>query len=83
MQSERTNENNYQIRGDLLLIVQIIPQKYVHNCTSCNIPLCPLSVTSSEQEQHEKEYILKLFEIKRKRIQKDLEDLEKSISIET
>nr|XP_022317008.1 uncharacterized protein LOC111120519 [Crassostrea virginica]XP_022317018.1 uncharacterized protein LOC111120519 [Crassostrea virginica] len=48
-------------------------------CTTCNIPVCPLCVASSEHEQHKKEDILKLFETKRKLIQKDLQDLEKSI----
>nr|XP_022321169.1 E3 ubiquitin-protein ligase TRIM71-like [Crassostrea virginica] len=48
-------------------------------CTTCNIPVCPLCVASSEHEQHKKEDILKLFETKRKLMQKDLQDLEKSI----
>ncbi|XP_022293786.2 uncharacterized protein LOC111104232 [Crassostrea virginica] len=48
-------------------------------CTTCNIPVCPLCVASSEHEQHKKEDILKLFETKRKLMQKDLPDLEKSI----
>ncbi|XP_078331350.1 uncharacterized protein LOC144625133 [Crassostrea virginica] len=48
-------------------------------CTKCNIPVCPLCVASSEHEQHKKEDILTLFENKRKLMQKDLQDLEKSI----
>ncbi|XP_078335047.1 uncharacterized protein LOC144625987 [Crassostrea virginica] len=48
-------------------------------CTTCNIPVCPLCVASSEHEQHKKEDILKWFEYKRKLMQKDLQDLEKSI----
>ncbi|XP_078331500.1 uncharacterized protein LOC111130424 [Crassostrea virginica] len=48
-------------------------------CTTCNIPVCPLCVASSEHEEHEKEDILKLFETKRELMQKDLQDLEKSI----
>ncbi|XP_022317018.2 uncharacterized protein LOC111120519 [Crassostrea virginica] len=48
-------------------------------CTTCNIPVCPLCVASSEHEQHKKEDILKLFETKRKLMQKDLQDFEKSI----
>ena len=48
-------------------------------CTTCNIPVCPLCVASSEHKQHKKEDILKLFETKRKLMQKDLQDLEKSI----
>nr|XP_022333184.1 uncharacterized protein LOC111130410 [Crassostrea virginica] len=48
-------------------------------CTTCNIPVCPLCVVSSKHELHKKEDILKLFETKRKLMQKDLQDLEKSI----
>ncbi|XP_078331215.1 E3 ubiquitin-protein ligase TRIM36-like [Crassostrea virginica] len=48
-------------------------------CTTCNIPVCPLCVASSEHEQHKKEDILTLFETKRKLMQKDLQDFEKSI----
>ncbi|XP_078331527.1 uncharacterized protein LOC144625199 [Crassostrea virginica] len=48
-------------------------------CTTCNIPVCPLCVASSEHEQHKKEDILTLFETKRKLMQTDLQDLEKSI----
>nr|XP_022323383.1 probable E3 ubiquitin-protein ligase MID2 [Crassostrea virginica]XP_022323393.1 probable E3 ubiquitin-protein ligase MID2 [Crassostrea virginica] len=48
-------------------------------CTTCNIPVCPLCVASSEHKQHKKEDILTLFETKRKLMQKDLQDLEKSI----
>nr|XP_022327039.1 uncharacterized protein LOC111126584 [Crassostrea virginica] len=48
-------------------------------CTTCNILVCPLCVASSEHEQHKKEDILTLFETKRKLMQKDLQDLEKSI----
>nr|XP_022318125.1 uncharacterized protein LOC111121240 [Crassostrea virginica] len=48
-------------------------------CTTCNTPVCPLCVASSEHEEHKKEDILTLFETKRKLMQKDLQDLEKSI----
>nr|XP_022293523.1 uncharacterized protein LOC111104079 [Crassostrea virginica] len=48
-------------------------------CTTCNIPVCPLCVASSEHEGHEKEDILTLFETKKELMQKDLQDLEKSI----
>ncbi|XP_022324097.2 uncharacterized protein LOC111125000 [Crassostrea virginica] len=48
-------------------------------CTTCNIPVCPLCVASSEHKQHEKKDILTWFETKRELIQKDLQDLEKSI----
>nr|XP_022333206.1 uncharacterized protein LOC111130424 [Crassostrea virginica] len=48
-------------------------------CTTCNIPVCPLCVASSEHKRHEIEDILTLFETKRKLMQKDLQDLEKSI----
>nr|XP_022333242.1 uncharacterized protein LOC111130453 [Crassostrea virginica] len=48
-------------------------------CTTCNIPVCPLCVASSEHEEHEEEDILTLFETQRELMQKDLQDLEKSI----
>uniref|UniRef100_A0A8B8AE92 Uncharacterized protein LOC111101564 n=1 Tax=Crassostrea virginica TaxID=6565 RepID=A0A8B8AE92_CRAVI len=48
-------------------------------CTKCNIPVCPLCVASSEHKEHKKEDILTLFETKRELMQKDLQDLEKSI----
>nr|XP_022327028.1 uncharacterized protein LOC111126577 [Crassostrea virginica] len=48
-------------------------------CTTCNIPVCPLCVASSEHKQHKKQDILTLFETKRKLMQKDLQDWEKSI----
>ncbi|XP_078331531.1 uncharacterized protein LOC144625202 [Crassostrea virginica] len=48
-------------------------------CTTCNIPVCPLCVASSEHEQHKKRDILKWFETKRELMQNDLQDLEKSI----
>ncbi|XP_022320423.2 uncharacterized protein LOC111122782 [Crassostrea virginica] len=48
-------------------------------CTTCNIPVCPLCITTSEHEQHKKEDILKLFETMKELMQKDLQDLEKSI----
>nr|XP_022324097.1 uncharacterized protein LOC111125000 [Crassostrea virginica]XP_022324105.1 uncharacterized protein LOC111125000 [Crassostrea virginica] len=48
-------------------------------CTTCNIPVCPLCVASSEHKQHKKKDILTWFETKRELIQKDLQDLEKSI----
>ncbi|XP_078331348.1 uncharacterized protein LOC144625132 [Crassostrea virginica] len=48
-------------------------------CTTCYIPVCHLCVASSEHEQHTKEDILNWFETIREIIQKDLQDLEKSI----
>ena len=48
-------------------------------CTTCNIPVCPLCVASSEHEQHKKKDVLTLFETKRELILKDLQDLEKNI----
>ena len=44
-------------------------------CTTCNIPVCPLCVASSEHEHHEED-ILRLFETKRELVQNDLQDLE-------
>ena len=48
-------------------------------CTECNIPVCSQCVAAGEHEEHEKNDILTLFETKRERMQKDLQDLEKSI----
>nr|XP_022330761.1 uncharacterized protein LOC111129008 [Crassostrea virginica] len=48
-------------------------------CTTCNIPVCPLCVASSEHALHRKKNILTLYETKRELMQKDLQDLEKSI----
>ena len=48
-------------------------------CTTCHIPVCKICVVSSEHEQHKKEDILILFETKKKLMQEDLQDLEKSI----
>ena len=48
-------------------------------CTECNIPICSLCVFFSEHKEHDTEDILKVFEIKKKQIQKDLQDLETSI----
>nr|XP_022290125.1 uncharacterized protein LOC111101809 [Crassostrea virginica]XP_022290134.1 uncharacterized protein LOC111101809 [Crassostrea virginica] len=48
-------------------------------CTTCNIPVCPICVAFSKHKQHKKEDILKWFETKREIMQKDLQDLEKSI----
>ena len=47
--------------------------------TECNIPICSLCVFFSEHKEHETEDILKVFEIKKKQIQKNLQDLETSI----
>ena len=43
-------------------------------CTTCNIPVCPLCVASSEHKQHKTKDILTLFETKSKLMQKDVQD---------
>ncbi|XP_078331323.1 uncharacterized protein LOC111126685 [Crassostrea virginica] len=48
-------------------------------CTTCNIPVCPLCLDSSQHEEHELEEILEWFEYKRERMQEDLQNLEKYI----
>ena len=45
-------------------------------CTTCNVPVCPLCVATSEHEHHEEEDILRLFETKKELMQNDLQDLE-------
>ncbi|XP_078331233.1 uncharacterized protein LOC144625058 [Crassostrea virginica] len=48
-------------------------------CTTCNIPVCPLCVASSDHEWYDAKDILTWFETKKELMQKDLQDLEKSI----
>uniref|UniRef100_A0A8B8BX04 Uncharacterized protein LOC111113826 n=1 Tax=Crassostrea virginica TaxID=6565 RepID=A0A8B8BX04_CRAVI len=48
-------------------------------CTECNICICLHCVASGEHEKHEIEDILKMFGSKMELMQKDLQDLEKSI----
>nr|XP_022295163.1 uncharacterized protein LOC111105269 [Crassostrea virginica] len=48
-------------------------------CRTCNIPVCPQCVASSEHQNHRKKDILTVFKTKRKLMQKDLQDFEKSI----
>ena len=48
-------------------------------CKTCNTPVCPQCKASSEHKQHKQEDILKLFETKNELMQKDLQELEKSI----
>ena len=49
------------------------------HCIKCNIPICALSEALGEHDRHEQEDILKLFETKKELMQKDLQELEKSI----
>nr|XP_022316362.1 uncharacterized protein LOC111120021 [Crassostrea virginica] len=69
----------FQLRGITPKCTKHSTEECTELCTTCNIPVCSLCVASSEHEQHEKEDILTLFETKRKLMQKDLQDLEKSI----
>ncbi|XP_078341868.1 uncharacterized protein LOC144627840 [Crassostrea virginica] len=48
-------------------------------CIECNIPVCFVCIFSVEHEEHKTEDIVKLFETKIELMQKDLQDLEKSI----
>ena len=69
----------FKLRGIITKCTKHSTEVCTQLCTTCNIPVCPLCVASSEHEQHKKEDILKLFETKRELMQKDLQDLEKSI----
>ncbi|XP_078331294.1 uncharacterized protein LOC144625097 [Crassostrea virginica] len=69
----------FELRGIITKCTKHSTEVCTQLCTTCNIPICPLCVASSEHEQHKKEDILTLFEIKRKLMQTDLQDLEKSI----
>ncbi|XP_022324070.2 uncharacterized protein LOC111124986 [Crassostrea virginica] len=69
----------FKLRGIITKCTKHSTEVCTKLCTKCKIPVCPLCVASSEHKQHEKEDILKWFEIKRKLMQTDLQDLEKSI----
>ncbi|XP_078331502.1 uncharacterized protein LOC144625190 [Crassostrea virginica] len=69
----------FKLRGIISYCTKHSTEECTELCTTCNIPVCPLCVASSEHEQHEKEDILTLFETKKELMQKDLQDLEKSI----
>ncbi|XP_078331627.1 uncharacterized protein LOC111135056 [Crassostrea virginica] len=69
----------FKLRGIIPKCTKHSTEVCTQLCTTCNIPVCPLCVASSEHEQHEKEDILNWFETKRELMQKDLQDLEKSI----
>ncbi|XP_022298798.2 uncharacterized protein LOC111107747 [Crassostrea virginica] len=49
------------------------------HCEQCNIPICTLCIFSGEHEQHKKEDISKTLAVKKEKIQKELEELEKII----
>nr|XP_022320423.1 uncharacterized protein LOC111122782 [Crassostrea virginica] len=69
----------FKLRGIITKCTKHSTEVCTQHCTTCNIPVCPLCVTSSEHEQHKIRDILTLFETKRELMQKDLQDLEKSI----
>ncbi|XP_078331529.1 uncharacterized protein LOC144625200 [Crassostrea virginica] len=69
----------FKLRGIISKCTKHSREVCTQLCTTCNIPVCPLCVASSEHKQHKKEDILKLFETKRKLMQTDLQDLEKFI----
>ncbi|XP_078331577.1 uncharacterized protein LOC144625244 [Crassostrea virginica] len=69
----------FKLRGIITKCTKHSTEVCTQLCTTCNIPVCPLCVASSEHEQHENEDILKWFEYKKELMQKDLQDLEKSI----
>ncbi|XP_078331297.1 uncharacterized protein LOC111137729 [Crassostrea virginica] len=69
----------FQLRGIITKCTTHSTKVCKKLCTTCKIPVCQLCVASSEHKQHRKEDILTLFEIKKELMQKDLQDLEKSI----
>ncbi|XP_078331572.1 uncharacterized protein LOC144625232 [Crassostrea virginica] len=69
----------FKLRGIITKCTKHSTEVCTELCTTCNIPVCPLCVASSEHEQHEIEDILEWFEYKKELMQKDLQDLEKSI----
>nr|XP_022293659.1 E3 ubiquitin-protein ligase TRIM71-like [Crassostrea virginica] len=68
---------SFQLRGITPKCTKHSTKVCTELCTTCNIPVCPLCVVSSEHEQHEKEDILTIFETKKELMQNDLEILEK------
>ena len=69
----------FKLRGIIHKCTKHSKEVCTQLCATCNIPVCQLCVASSEHEQHKKKDILTLFETMRELIQKDLQDLEKSI----
>ncbi|XP_078331544.1 uncharacterized protein LOC111105269 [Crassostrea virginica] len=69
----------FKLRGIITKCTNHSTEVCTQLCTTCNIPVSPLCVASSEHEQHENEDILRLFETKRELMQKDLQAFEKSI----
>ena len=69
----------FKLRGITLMCTKHSTKKCTEHCATCNIPVCPICVASSEHKQHTTEEILKMYETKRELMQKDLQDLEKSI----
>ncbi|XP_078318420.1 uncharacterized protein LOC111120431 [Crassostrea virginica] len=69
----------FKLKGITLKCTKHSTEVCTELCTICNIPVCSLCVASSEHKYHRKEDILSLFETKRELMQKDLQDLEKSI----
>ena len=69
----------FRLRGTISMCLKHSTEKCTRLCTECNIHICSHCVASGEHEEHTKEDILKIFEIKRELMQKDLQDLEESI----
>nr|XP_022333992.1 uncharacterized protein LOC111130975 [Crassostrea virginica] len=69
----------FRLRGTISTCLKHSTEKCTRLCTECNIRICSHCVASGEHEEHTKEDILKIFEIKRELMQKDLQDLEESI----
>ncbi|XP_078341477.1 uncharacterized protein LOC144627700 [Crassostrea virginica] len=69
----------FKLRGSLPECLNHPTKTCTQLCTKCNIPVCPHCGASDQHENHEKEEILKFFKSKKELIQKDLQDLEKSI----
>nr|XP_022327045.1 uncharacterized protein LOC111126590 [Crassostrea virginica] len=69
----------FKLRGIITKCTKHSTEVCTKLCTKCNIPVCPLCVDSSQHEEDELEDILEWFEYKRELMQKDLQNLEKSI----
>ena len=69
----------FSLRGCISKCLKHSSKLCTRLCTECNFPICLHCVASGEHKEHEIEDILKMFGSKRKLVQKDLQDLEKSI----
>ena len=69
----------FKLRGSIPKCPVHSSKACTQHCTECNIQICSSCVASGQHKQHVKKDILKWFETKKKIMQRELQDLEKSI----